>query len=55
MAGMTGWQTTRSPMLSQVWLGKVAAGREEMDLHRHATFACSLSRFFARMASLWRR
>ncbi len=42
-------------MLSQVYLGKAALGREEMDLHRHATFSCSLSRFYSRLASLWRR
>ncbi len=42
-------------MLSQVYLGKAALGREEMDLHRHATFACNMSRIYSRIARLWRR
>ncbi len=41
-------------MLSQVYLGTAFSREPEMDLHRHATFSCGLSRIVSRIAALWR-
>lgn len=42
-------------MLSQIYLGKNGSSGDGVDLHRHATFSCSLSRLLSRIAAIFGR
>ena len=42
-------------MLAGIYLGGNAVGRQSMDVHRHATFSCSMRNFFRWMVNLFRR
>jgi hypothetical protein len=46
--------TMETGMLSQVYLGSTFSREPEMDIHRHATFSCGISKMVSRITVWWR-
>ncbi|MEC9343749.1 MAG: hypothetical protein VYD64_07860 [Pseudomonadota bacterium] len=42
-------------MLSDIYLGRAFIAPRKMDIHRHATFSCSLAKLAARMRAIFTR
>ncbi len=42
-------------MLIDLYIGRAMIAPRQLDLDRHATFACSLNRFFSRLRSVFTR
>ncbi len=43
------WMHEENAMLVDLYIGRAMIAPRQLDLDRHATFACSLNRFFSRL------